>query len=170
MNIKKFLTKKAGITLLEGLIAMGLLALIASGTFGVLLSVSRKTDQPDRREDMVYAVERVNDLLSANAYIVQGASEEAPTYLHGILCSATHAENKKPLQTGWHNVDCLLPPSCDAALSSFRYYVSNASVSLSSLPASQRESNKIVEGAGAANVSVPELKISYDIQCNGYSL
>ena len=61
--LKRVLTKKKGVTILEGLIALGLLALVAAGTFGVLLSVARKSGAPDIREEMVLAVERANDQL-----------------------------------------------------------------------------------------------------------
>ena len=58
--MKRILSKKTGVTILEGLIALGLLALVAAGTFGVLLSVSRKAGSPDIRESMILAVERAN--------------------------------------------------------------------------------------------------------------
>ena len=49
--MKKILKSKKGVTILEGLIALALLALVATGTFAVLLSSSRKSSQPDIRED-----------------------------------------------------------------------------------------------------------------------
>lgn len=61
--MKKFFTNKKGVTILEGLIALGLLALVATGTFGVLLSISRQSTEPDVREEMVYAVEKAHHLL-----------------------------------------------------------------------------------------------------------
>ncbi len=61
MNI--LLHDQKGVTVLEGLIALLLLAVISIGTFGVLLSASRKTTEPDIREEMILAVERANQAL-----------------------------------------------------------------------------------------------------------
>lgn len=54
------ITNKKGVTLLEGLIALALLAMVAVGTFSVLLSSSRKSSGPDKYEEMLLAVERVH--------------------------------------------------------------------------------------------------------------
>ena len=55
--MKKLLKSKKGVTILEGLIALLLLAMISVGTFGVLLSTSRKSAQPDIREEMMKLLE-----------------------------------------------------------------------------------------------------------------
>lgn len=57
--MKHILGNRKGVTILEGLIALGLLAMVAVGTFGVLLSSSRKASNPDEREEMILAVERI---------------------------------------------------------------------------------------------------------------
>lgn len=61
--MKSIFTNRKGVTVLEGLIALGLLALVATGTFSVLLSVSRKGTNPDMREEMIYAIEKAHNLL-----------------------------------------------------------------------------------------------------------
>jgi len=61
----KHVLNKKGVTILEGLIALLLLAMIAMGTFGVLLSSSRKSSTPDLREDMMYSMERAYHALQA---------------------------------------------------------------------------------------------------------
>lgn len=167
-HIKHFLSKKAGVTLLEGLIAMALLALVAGGTFGVLLSVSRKTDQPDRREDMAYAVEQVNELLKYHLSQAQ-LSGSGYDYLKTMLCG-----DNDPLKLGTHTVNCRLPKSCDVNNSHFSYTIStqniNWSTSAEGFSNADREASAITTGAGTNNVTVPSLKITYDIKCGGFSL
>ena len=68
--MKQLLKSKAGVTVLEGIIALGLLALVAGGAFGVLLAASRQTSQPDVREEMVFAVEKVKNLLQMYTGVV----------------------------------------------------------------------------------------------------
>lgn len=178
MNIRKLLSKKAGVTLLEGLIAIALLALVASGTFGVLLSVSRKTDQPDRREDMVYAIEGLNDILKSGAFIMQDGNEEAPSYIKTALCvgiETNSANNNKPLSVGKHYVNCLLPLSCDRRTSEFFYEVAEAKVDFSALPnlrSSTFQNANIVgsQNPYSGNKEIASRSISYQITCNGYSL
>lgn len=65
--MKRSLKNKKGVTILEGLIALMLLALISVGTFSVLLSSSRKTASPDLREDMTLSIERAHHALQAFA-------------------------------------------------------------------------------------------------------
>ena len=178
MKIKSFLSKKKGVTLLEGLIAIALLALVASGTFGVLLSVSRKSDQPDRREDMIYAIDSLNDLLKSAAFYMQDSSENIPDYLANALCFGSgHTDAKKPLKAGVpHNVKCLLPPSCDQAQSSFSYQVQSLDVNLTvgldnNDPRANLIDKNIVSSQNPhAGNNINSFKIKYDITCNGYSL
>ena len=61
--MKHLLKNKKGVTILEGLIALTLLAVVATGTFAVLLSASRKSSAPDIREEMAYAVDKAHNLL-----------------------------------------------------------------------------------------------------------
>lgn len=69
--MKKYILKnKKGVTLLEGLIALALLAIVATGTFSVLLSASRKTSSPDMREELVFAVEKPTNNCSL-MYIIR---------------------------------------------------------------------------------------------------
>ena len=65
------LKNKKGVTLLEGMIAILLLSVVTLGTFGVVLSSSRKVSQPDIREEMILAVEQAHHFL-------QGASPTMP--------------------------------------------------------------------------------------------
>lgn len=58
--MNRFLKNKKGVTLLEGLIAIGLLAMVSVSTFSVLLSISRRAKQPDLREDMLLSIEKTN--------------------------------------------------------------------------------------------------------------
>lgn len=144
---------KKGVTVLEGLIALGLLALVATGTFSVLLSVSRKGTNPDMREEMIYAVEKANNLLQG--YILHQANYTADfssVITPGILSVSSAGYNfiassgstfigadfskglcgnssvyKKvdntPLAVGNHEINCLLPPICNRGNSNFVYNV-----------------------------------------------
>ncbi len=155
--LKRILTKKTGVTLLEGLIALGLLALVAGGAFGVLLSVSRKSTQPDLREEMIWAVEQAHDLLQA---YVAGVPEDGP-FASG-LCGG----DDDPLSSGNHTINCMLPAICDVSQSSFSYSVDSQSVSAQTVAGT---GNVLVQGSSPiSSVALPQ--ISYTITCNGYTL
>lgn len=159
--LKHLLTKKTGVTVLEGLIALGLLALVAGGTFGVLLSVSRKTGTPDIREEMSLAVERANELLPMYAPLLQGSNMSdakiADAYKEG-LCG----EDVSPLSLGEHDITCLLPPICDEQNSSFVYTVAENSITLPfAVPSDTKD---------YYYTSQPHRQITFEITCNGFSL
>lgn len=158
--LKHLLTKKTGVTVLEGLIALGLLALVAGGTFGVLLSVSRKTGTPDIREEMSLAVERANELLPMYAPLLQGSNMSdakiADAYKEG-LCG----EDVSPLSPGEHAIECLLPPICDEQNSSFVYTVAENPITLPSAVPSDTK---------YYYPSQSHRQITFEITCNGFSL
>jgi len=169
--MKTILKNKKGVTLLEGLIAMGLLAMVAAGTFGVLLSVSHKSNQPDIREEMAFSIEKANDWLQAYSQNMEdGFSKNANT-----LCNAGEED---PLSNGKHNVECLLPyvcvnrttnvDSCSAEQSCFWYEVSTdvQTFDFTSKPMVVKENFS----GGETATNVPQRKIIFKIQCNGFSL
>ena len=126
--MKQLLKSKAGVTVLEGIIALGLLALVAGGAFGVLLAASRQTSQPDVREEMVFAVEKVKNLLQMYTGVVDengAVLTEAPipeNFRQG-LCR----EDQQPMKWGeTHHVKCMLPPICDQRFSDFTYELDNS--------------------------------------------
>ncbi len=155
--MKKILTSKAGVTILEGVIALGLLALVAGGAFGVLLSASRQNTQPDIREEMAWAVEQAHDKLKAYIGVEDvGESAALPENLREGLCggdSAPLAATNEP-----HNISCLLPPICDASSSSFTYDVENSFI----VPSDKAE--------GTLDRFLRSHEITFSIQCNGYKL
>lgn len=178
--MKQLLKNKAGVTVLEGVIALGLLALVTAGAFGVLLSASRQSSVPDIREEMSYAVEKAGDLLKI--YINAQQNEFAYAHLPGSLpcgpcgnmnssgaCTESgsdliHPVDRKPLESGRpHNVGCLLPPVCDPSKSSFSYQVSNTSTSND---ANRLASASQEEGTGMFN----DYTVTFSISCNGYEL
>ena len=159
--IKKFWKSKKGVTLLEGLIAMVLLAVVATGSFAVLLSASRKSSGPDIREEMILAVEKAHMQLQAYVFsrdftLTKKDAENEPlvplAYQNG-LCgpSGTMAVNDTtPLASGTHNIKCLLPLICDAdtaddcngdtgSKSCFVYRVSDKAMGSANLPANAME-------------------------------
>ena len=122
--IKSILKGKKGITLLEGLIALALLAIVATGTFAVLLSASRKTSAPDLREELVFAVEKAHEQLQSYVYntdfTLQTKDDKGQYYVpeafrDGLCGRARFNANTdtNPLGNGTHNIACLLPPVCD---------------------------------------------------------
>lgn len=150
--MKNMLTNKKGVTLLEGLIALMLLALVATGTFSVLLSSSRKSTAPDIQEAMVFAVEEATQKLNLYSY-----AGEAPDRLDGKkLCKET-----TPTEDGDHNISCLLPPICDVGNSSFTYTISSDGPN----PVSAKLEEEDRDDSGTAHK-----KITFKITCNGYSL
>lgn len=122
--MKNFIfNNKKGVTVLEGLIALSLLAIVATGTFAVLLSTSRKTSEPDMREEMVLAIERAHEQLQAyilgNAMITSqdasGSFIVPQAFING-LCGAADfgfVPDTNPLGNGTHNIKCMLPLVCD---------------------------------------------------------
>ncbi len=154
--MNRFLKNKKGVTILEGLIALGLLALVAGGTFGVLLSVSRKASNPDIREEMILAVERANEQLQMYH---DGKFGNAPSGFENGLCGG----DSTPLSSGdkGHTINCMLPAICDRNKSSFEYYVTR-NVSLAN---NLQAADKI---AGASDQKTTN--ISFEITCNGFTL
>ena len=170
-NMRKILTSKKGVSLLEGLIALLLLALVATGTFAVLLSTSRRSSQPDIREEMALAVERAMNKLQV---YVKPSDGTLPTgYVSGYgnakLCSEdTYGTALATTSsTTYHNISCMLPPICDSSNSSFTYEVSESSSIKTKL------SGQFTE-IGSLNFSGITMKqpysIKFHITCNGYRL
>ena len=87
--LKRIFRKRKGVTILEGLISLGLLALVASGTFGVLLSISRQASSPDIREEMVWAVERAHEQLQMYAAEIQSAGGVEFSLANGLCGNAS---------------------------------------------------------------------------------
>ena len=174
--IKKFLTSKKGVTLLEGLIALLVLALVATGTFAVLLSTSRKSTGPDIREEMALAVEKVSDLLQGYI-LVEGAvnSTAYNTFAQDNFCG-----DSTPLSSGEHQIACLLPPICNRTRSSFSYTVGEGNLYQASSCTNKADPACILKAKDL--LSSPEngvkstyeakntYKISFDISCNGFTL
>ena len=175
-SMKKLLKSKAGVTILEGVIALGLLAVITGGAFGVLLSVSRQGTHPDVQEEMVWAVEKVNDLLKV--YATYG-TEEASLIASGLEGSCL-ANGTDPLDdSSTHTINCMLPPICDENNnSSFTYSVSkdNGAFTVPLNPDTDVEGDsgtiKYASAYGLSELPGPSqlIRITYNIRCNGYEL
>lgn len=170
--LKRVLTKKKGVTILEGLIALGLLALVAAGTFGVLLSVARKSGAPDIREEMVLAVERANDQLQMySSGIVSGMTNSKlyEQYANGIcggslIPAEVKVSDSSPMSIGSHNIKCMLPPLCDYSNSTFTYTVREASFTTHNYGAS----NMVTDYASA--FPTKGRQVTFNITCNGFTL
>lgn len=166
--MKRILSKKTGVTILEGLIALGLLALVAAGTFGVLLSVSRKAGSPDIREAMVLAVERANEQLQMYTPVMGSISNASlPSELEYGLCGG---DSDPLLGIGTnHYINCMLPPLCDRNNSSFSYRTGVSKVNMSLPHVSNYGSNGLVSGWGASPLATVR-SIEFSITCNGFTL
>lgn len=154
--MNRLLKNKKGVTILEGLIALGLLALVAGGTFGVLLSVSRKSSQPDIREEMLLAVERANEQLQM--YTNGDTTNLPPEYQNGLCCNGDVT-----LATGTHLIDCMLPAICDpdSLKSHFSYTVASRTITADGFP----------EDTTYRAAELPDTKeITFNITCNGFTL
>ncbi len=170
--LKRVLTKKKGVTILEGLIALGLLALVAAGTFGVLLSVARKSGAPDIREEMVLAVERANDQLQMySSGIVSGMTNSKlyEQYANGmcggsLIPAEVKVSDSSPMSIGSHNIKCMLPPLCDYSNSTFTYTVREASFTTHNYGAS----NMVTDYASA--FPTKGRQVTFNITCNGFTL
>lgn len=170
--LKRVLTKKKGVTILEGLIALGLLALVAAGTFGVLLSVARKSGAPDIREEMVLAVERANDQLQMySSGIVSGMTNSKlyEQYANGmcggsLIPAEVKVSDSSPMSLGSHDIKCMLPPLCDYSNSTFTYTVREASFTTHNYGAS----NMVTDYASA--FPTKGRQVTFNITCNGFTL
>ncbi len=164
--MKRILSKKTGVTILEGLIALGLLALVAAGTFGVLLSVSRKAGSPDIRESMVLAVERAYDQLQMYTPDLNDLSNNSlPNSFAYGLCGG----DSDPLGSGRHDIECMLPPLCDKNKSEFYYTTGNTKTSMSLPFVSKYSSSGTVAGWNNATTATVR-SVEFTISCNGFTL
>ena len=96
--MKHILQNKRGVTLLEGLIALLLLAVIAVGTFGVLLSTSRRASDPDIRAEMILAVERAKNVVrEATVNMDTGLRDSHQTQeaIQGLINKETQRTNEE---------------------------------------------------------------------------
>ena len=147
--MKRFFQNRKGVTLLEGLIAMLLLAVVATGTFGALLSVSRKSNASDMRAEMIAAISQVKHEMKANkAHLPYNANDEK-------YCSGGSV----------YNLNCYLPPICDRNNSSFTFAY-NAESDPKTLPFTNTDLDTNV----IASRQVPTSMISFYITCNGFTL
>lgn len=160
--MKRILKNKLGVTLLEGVIALGLLALAAGATFGVLLSVSRKSTRPDFQEEMLWAVERAHSELQL--YVGQPENISSTSLPKG-LCGGDNT----PLSTsGDHTINCMLPAICDRTTSSFTYKVVSANRVLINDTALSATTQLRAENVTNANWTGKN--ITFQITCNGFTL
>ena len=171
--LKRIFRKRKGVTILEGLISLGLLALVASGTFGVLLSISRQASSPDIREEMVWAVERAHEQLQMYAAQIHTTNNNVPISLANGLCG-------NPLSnTTSHDIKCMLPAICDASNSSFTYSVTSNTVSVAERSYANSYTSTspygyemvgMVAGGSAGESTARVRKIEFSITCNGFTL
>ncbi len=169
--MRKILKSKKGVSLLEGLIALLLLAIVATGTFGVLLSTSRKSSAPDIREEMALAVEKAQQMLQVYVYPFDASQAEihddigsiySGNFLGGLCGEEDESRLQTPLDNGRHDIDCLLPPMCDPNNSEFYYTV--ARTTNTGFRKNMRDND------AADTSSADEIKVTFSISCNGYNL
>lgn len=166
--MRKFLFKsKKGVTILEGLIALGLLAVVSVGVFGVLLSVSRKSPETDIREEMLWAVERAQKGLQLYTVTYVQLDSTFPYPLG--LCGG----DNNPMNTdGTHDIACMLPAVCDRNNSTFTYKVSYVNEGtgngglLTKLTSQDREAPVPYDLAEQYS----RYEVRFNITCNGFTL
>ena len=158
--MKKFLHSRKGVTLLEGLIALLLLAVVATGTFGVLLSTSRKSSGPDLREEMSLAVLRAKHDLEIGKNSIDA----------GTVYSGPCENDLAPFDDiSSHNINCLLPPICDRNTSSFTYDVV-VDQCINRTNVDQMSEDFIDFGICGNATDFEYYKLEFDITCNGFTL
>ena len=172
--MKRILKSKKGVSLLEGLIALLLLALVATGTFGVLLSVSRKSSTPDIREEMILAIEKANQMLQPYMYpdTIDASEEfEANNYYDEMLDKDLCGYDGSAIALGKHTIPCLLPPICDPDNSLFKYNVATDTNSARSLLKDVDLAKKEDGNTTASDVQdKTRYVIQFEIMCNGFTL
>ena len=120
----KQILNKYGFSLAEALVAMLLVAVMAAGIITALMSTKRAIIAPSNKEDMVFAIEKASSLLQmadeqSTIASVFGCSTDTT-----IALSETSANCSRENLASCHNIDCLLPNSCQGADDKFRYKVS----------------------------------------------
>lgn len=131
---------KKGYTIVEGIIAMLLVAIMVGAIFSALMASRRAIVEPSYREEMMYTVESLAN--SIKNYVDMESGDLDP------LCGST-----TPLENGEHDCSELLPDVCKTGggyNSSLKYTVSGLSVS---------------DNTGAYTPTVNQIKIK--IVCNG---
>lgn len=171
--MKKWWNDKKGVTILEGLIAMTLLALVATGTFAVLLSASRTSSQPDLREEMVLAMERASQKLQVYVY-PEGMTldSEITDNIGEGLCPGE--DSADPRAEGRHSINCLLPPICDKNNSSFSYILirneSGYTPRAVDRMVRKNEDGSFVDSGIIDFSSRDPYFLIFEISCNGFTL
>lgn len=120
--MKHILNKKA-FTLAEALVAMLLVAVMAAGIITALMSTKRAIIAPSNKEDMIFAVEKAASLLQMADEDDTVASIFGCNTDSSIALSLTSGCSRDSRDT-CHNIDCLLPSSCQGAGDYFVYDVS----------------------------------------------
>ena len=161
--MNRFWKGKKGVTLLEGLIAIGLLAMVSVSTFSVLLSISRRATQPDIREEMFLAIERAHEGLQR---YTQARFDPSNSFYQQGLCS--NITDTDPMGTGEHDIKCMLPAMCGPTNSSFKYTVSDNDIS--SIVGNKLTAEESLVPSGSESWFYTIRNISFNITCNGYTL
>ena len=173
--MSKIFKSKEGVTILEGLVAMGVLAMVAVGVLGVVLSISRKSNQPDIREEMAYAVEQAyHDLqlyTSTDPNSPLPAGSGIPCMCSADPCHEGDPDAMHPLAVTSEErpIDCRLPSLCDGAKSSFSYRV----MSSDNFP-NPSQLQQFPAGGATPSLEnwsqIRNLSVNFSITCNGYKL
>ena len=139
-----------------------LLALVATGTFAVLLSTSRKSAQPDIREEMALAVDRASQMLQVYTLTAdQQRQLDDDQIWGGPYANGLCGNDETPVATGDHFINCLLPPMCDLGESYFKYTVASSGDNM----------ERYLEGDDLAEQGLKDSQsITFDIQCKGFTL
>lgn len=166
--INFILKNKKGVTILEGVIALGLLALVTAGAFGVLLSTSRKSSETDIREEMLLSVEKAREALQ----VYSGSVSLPPGEPYGSgVCGGDSSPMQESVE---HDIKCMLPPVCDRANSKFTYRVyadlltDESGDVLQNLP----DADSILKPGSYSgyNKAIPVWQVTFNIKCNGFTL
>ena len=131
---------KKGYTIVEGIIAMLLVAIMVGAIFSALMASRRAIVEPSYREEMMYTFESLANSIK-NYVDTNGGDLES-------LCGST-----TPLSNGEHDCSELLPDVCKSG----EGYNSSLTYTVSGLTAS--------DNTGAYTPAVNQVKIN--IVCNG---
>jgi len=174
---QNILKSKAGVTILEGVIALGLLALVMAGSFGVLLSSSRQTMQPDIYEEIGFASEKATETLKEYVTGVSGSALEGKAVQYRVRGDDPERNYAASVcGTTSNDLSCLLPPICNMAGSSFTYTVESAPTNWPEASAGIRwegRTNQQMNSTGRDTteyVSNPAVGVRMEIRCNDYKL
>ncbi|WP_428898393.1 prepilin-type N-terminal cleavage/methylation domain-containing protein [Parelusimicrobium proximum] len=110
--IKRKIPAKKGFTIVEGIVAILLLAIVTAGVYGVILSTVRANIVPDIKEDSAYQIEAVTAALKLLMTGAPSDFDAAKEVMPCIFVGKTSTNPADYLTVGVHDIPWCMPLEC----------------------------------------------------------